>query len=267
MCPVLHRYRKYEVSGVRHANLRVVRPDIMKKGWKVLCLIAISENIMGKIKAVKVATPGSGKKAPGRGRPKKVKERCGTSRKGNYRHRYLQETLDKAIEAVKEKRMSLREAALHFKVPRTTLNDRVLFSKNTLGRPTVLSMKEEKIFVERLMMMGDWGFPLTTKDMCHLIKDYLDSLGRTTRFTDNKPGPEFVKGFLKRHRQLSQRRANLVKRARAALSLEIVTDFFDNYNKVAAGVPPENVFNYDETNLQDNPGKKLLILKEQNQKF
>ncbi len=34
---------------------------------------------------------------------------------------------------------------------------------------------------------------------------------------------------------------------------------FDNYKKVAAGVPAENVFNYDETNLQENPGKLKKI--------
>ena len=125
----------------------------------------------------------------------------------------------------------------------------------------MLSAEEEEIFVERLMLMGNWGFPLTTQDICHLIKGYLDGLGKTTRFVDNKPGPDFVKCFLKRHPDLSQRRANLVKRSRAALSPEMVSDFFENYTKVAAGVPAENVFNYDETNLQDNPGMIFLIIK------
>jgi len=78
---------------------------------------------MPKIKAVKVATPGSAKvKASklsrGRGRPKKAKEREGTSRKLNYRHKYSQLALQDAIQAVKENRMTLRAAAKEFKVPR-----------------------------------------------------------------------------------------------------------------------------------------------------
>ncbi len=57
---------------------------------------------------------------------------------------------------------------------------------------------------------------------------------------------------------------NLTKRSRAAVSHEIVNAFFDNFYKVTAGVPPENIHNYDnydETNLQENPGGKKGIIK------
>ncbi len=76
---------------------------------------------MPKFQAVKVATPGSQKwsQSPGRGRPRKAKERRkGTIRKGNYRDKYAQLAMDQAIEAVKDKRMGVREAAKAFKVPR-----------------------------------------------------------------------------------------------------------------------------------------------------
>jgi hypothetical protein len=45
----------------------------------------------------------------------------------------------------------------------------------------VLSEEEESIIVERLKLMGTWGFPLTSRDLCAIIKAYLDELGRTTR--------------------------------------------------------------------------------------
>jgi hypothetical protein len=38
-----------------------------------------------------------------------------------------------------------------------------------------------------------------------------------------------------------------------------VNDFFDRFEKTAAGIPPENIYNCDETNLQDNPGAKKAI--------
>ena len=50
-----------------------------------------------------------------------------------------------------------------------------------LGRPTVLSDEEERILVERLIVMGEWGFPLTSHNLRHLIKAYLDRMGKTTR--------------------------------------------------------------------------------------
>ncbi len=46
------------------------------------------------------------------------------------------------------------------------------------------------------------------------------------------------------------RKGNLIKRSRAALSHADVNEFLDNNEKTAAGIPPENIFNCDETNLQ-----------------
>jgi len=84
----------------------------------------------------------------------------------------------------------------------------------------------------------------------------------TYRFGDgvnNLPGKDFVHGFLRRHPDLTVRKANLIKRSRAALSHAEVNAFFDNFEKTAAGIPPENIYNCDETNLQDNPGAKRAI--------
>jgi hypothetical protein len=103
-------------------------------------------DIMGKVKkqARKVYTPGSRPPAtftsPGPGRPRKEKKKAGFSRVGNYRSKYRPQDLERAIQAVREKRMGAREAAKHFEVPRTTLQDRLTAkSGNVVGRPTELS--------------------------------------------------------------------------------------------------------------------------------
>jgi hypothetical protein len=216
---------------------------------------------LGKVKkARKVYTPGSRPKdsgiSPGRGRPKKKEMRKpGWSRKGNYRTKYSPEALLKAIKAVQEKRMSAREAAKLYQVPKTTILDRISGrSSPAVGHPTELSQEEESVIVERLVLMGRWGFPLSRHDLSHLIKAYLDAEGRTSRFVDNLPGPDFMKCFMKRHPQLTVRTANMIKRARAALSHKDVNDFFARFEKVMADVEPHNVWNYDETCHQDNPG-------------
>lgn len=64
------------------------------------------------------------------------------------------------------------------------------------------------------------------------------------------PGPDFVPGFMQRHPDLSSRTANLIKRSRAALTHEIVDSFFEKFKETLGNIPPESVFNYDETNLQ-----------------
>ncbi len=121
--------------------------------------------------------------SPGRGRPRKVtnidKSRI---RKGNYRTRYDQEMLRRAVQEVVDKNMSFGEAANHYGVPKTTIHDRVKEKVGEkLGLPTELSAEEESIIVERCLLLGEWGYPLNHHDLTHLIKAYLDSLGRTTR--------------------------------------------------------------------------------------
>ena len=78
------------------------------------------------------------------------------------------------------------------------------------------------------------------------------------RFPNNLPGPDFVFGFMKRHRELTIGSASLLRRTKAA-SPQIVNEFFDRFEKVAARVPPENIFHYNETNLRDDPGVKKAI--------
>jgi len=40
-----------------------------------------------------------------------------------------------------------------------------------------------------------------------------------------------------------------------------ITKYFDNLQESLNGVPPENIINYDETNLTDDPGRKHSIFR------
>jgi hypothetical protein len=115
--------------------------------------------------------------------------------------------------------------------------------------------------VERLLLISEWGFPMTCTELRHLIKAYLDGLGKTTRFVDNLPGPDFVKGFMKRHPRLTIRTTSMIKRARAAVSSKVVEDFFKRFAKTAEGVPPTHIYNYDESGLKDDPGADKAIFR------
>lgn len=134
---------------------------------------------MGKIKAKKVFTPGSDKGSPGVGRPRKT---VAMARKRFKRLQYPQDQMDAALRLVKAKTMTLGEASKAFKIPKTTIFDWLHSAKPKLqlGRPPELSEDEEEILVQRLKVMGLWGFPLTSHDLRYLIKSYLDSMGRTS---------------------------------------------------------------------------------------
>ena len=75
------------------------------------------------------------------------------------------------------------------------------------------------------------------------------------------PGRHWVKLFLERHPRLAARRANLIKRARAEVSRQTVEEFFNNYTQVAHDIPPENIFNYDKTNLRDEPKTRIGLFR------
>jgi transposase-like protein len=120
--------------------------------------------------------------SPGRGRPSKKKGSTkGFSRKGNYRHKYTPEMIRQAFQLVTDKTMTLNAAAKKYGIPKTTVFDRMKFRTEKIGCPTVLTEDEETIIVERLLVLTGWVFLLNTNGLKHLIKAYLDGIGKTTR--------------------------------------------------------------------------------------
>lgn len=173
---------------------------------------------------------GKGKAVRGKGKgARKVKNFV--SRRGMpLRRTYSQADLKQAIEDVKMDKLSLREAAKVYGVPSSTLSDRVSRRGERLGRPTVLSEEEEELLVERIVIMGEWGYPITKKELCLMIQEYLVSTDRVSRFGNKKPGPDFARGFLKRHRaRLSIRNSSNLKRSKAAVDSKVVEEFFARF--------------------------------------
>ena len=74
------------------------------------------------------------------------------------------------------------------------------------------------------------------------------------------PGVEWFCLFIKRN-NLAKRIVDNVKAARAEISEEIISTYFDNLEQSLNEILPENVFNYDETNVTDNPGSKTVIVR------
>jgi hypothetical protein len=100
---------------------------------------------------------------------------------------YSKEDLETAFKAVKNG-ISIREACRIYGVPRTTLGDRLAERHGTVnGRQPELTADEEKRIVAMAQLLSIWGFPFTSVDLCHFVKNYLDRRGTVTRFKDNLP--------------------------------------------------------------------------------
>lgn len=67
---------------------------------------------------------------------------------------------------------------------------------------------------------------------------------------------------MKRHKAvLTQRTVKNISHSRAATDEEVVNNFFDNLEQELSGIPPKNIYNYDETNFVDDPGAGKIITK------
>nr|CAH7761203.1 unnamed protein product [Callosobruchus chinensis] len=176
---------------------------------------------------------------------------------------YDQAKLEQALRKVTGDGWSLRRASAEFKIPFGTLRNKFfgLRIKKTGGQ-TVFSGEEERAFIKSATLCAEWGFPLAILDLRYLAKNYLDRKGRTiTKFRDNMPGKDWVYGLLKRYKnEISQKIATNIKRCRANVSRDTILQYFDNLRDTLKDIPACNIFNYDETNLQDDPGKKRCFL-------
>lgn len=172
----------------------------------------------------------------------------------------------KAIQAVESKSLSIRKAAAKFNVNYSAVYRRLQrkpgYVKPHGGQPA-LNPNEESFIVNRVQTCVDWGYPLDAFTLRMLVKQYLDEIGKTVRrFKNNIPGRDWAYSFLRRHKkEISERFCQNIKRSRAAVSREVVTEYFKLLEKELKDVPPQNMLNYDETNLSDDPGRKKVIVR------
>ncbi|XP_046988993.1 uncharacterized protein LOC124594667 [Schistocerca americana] len=112
--------------------------------------------------------------------------------------------------------------------------------------------------------MASYGFPMTLLDLRCVVKSYLDRTGRKVPVfgNGNFPGREWAMSFMKRHKYvLSERVTKNITYARAATDTEVIDSYFEHLEKALEGIPPEKIWNYDETNVQDDPGSKKVLVR------
>lgn len=174
-----------------------------------------------------------------------------------------EEVIAAALAAIRDGESQVA-VARRFGISRGTLQNKLKksHSKN-VGRPTVLSEVEESAFVDHIIVMADWGFPVDRTDVRMLVKAFLDKKGaKAPQFKSNYPGEEWVASFVKRHgAKLSVRLCQNIAPKRAAVDPAVMKRYFENLEETLRDVPDENIINYDETNLTDDPGRKKCMFR------
>ncbi|CAG4979283.1 unnamed protein product [Parnassius apollo] len=177
--------------------------------------------------------------------------------------KYDDQVIKQALDEIALTNNSLSAVAEKYNIANSVLCRHKNREMKPHGRPTALTKDEELYLVEHLNICGDWGYPLDTTDLRYIIKMYLDSMNiRHKIFKNNMPGIDYVNAFMKRHaNKLWKRICRNIKRDSAAVSSDIIKEYFGKLAKSLENVPTQNIINYDETNLRDDPGRKKVILR------
>ena len=179
----------------------------------------------------------------------------------NYKTGYSPAALENALREINAGNLSIRKASKQYKIPYGTLchKSKGIHTKKQGGQYR-LSKECEDLIVRSIVALTEWKVPLTGRDIRCLVKSYLDSRGVTdATFDENCPGKDWLERFTKRH-NLTQRIATNIKSSRAEITQERVIQYFDNLEPNLSGIPPENLFNYDETNITDDPGAVKVVV-------
>lgn len=126
---------------------------------------------------------------------------------------YSAEVLEKCLEDIRCKRLSQREAAEQYGIPRSTIINKLKGVRSSvIGGPTVFTPHEEEAFKNHLLKLAEFGFPVSGIDLRYCVRNYLQKTGRVVpKFRNNLPGPDWVKSFLSHHPMLTTRFCSNIK--------------------------------------------------------
>ena len=171
----------------------------------------------------------------------------------------------RALNAVTKEGISIREAAIKFGVPKSTLGDRAsgrVLSGATSGPKTYLDSSEEDELVQFLIGCAEIGYPKSRKQVLALVKRLLVKKGITAAVTSG-----WWESFCSRHPNLTLRAPAPLSKARAAASDPTA---LDRYFDLLEDVLEKNdllgeacqIFNMDETGMPlDAPHVKIVAQK------
>ena len=176
--------------------------------------------------------------------------------------------MKEAIRIVRNKEMKLRKASRIYDVPKDALRRRIKklelldpddkvpdIQKNLLGRfRNVLSNSQELELKQYIINMDKAFYGLTIMDIRVLVFEYCDRNNISNPFNKETKlaGEDFVRGFLKRHKDLSLRKPQGVALNRVyGLNREAVSAYFNNLEKLLQeyNFEPHQIYNCDETGI------------------
>ncbi|XP_047535783.1 uncharacterized protein LOC125070127 [Vanessa atalanta] len=177
------------------------------------------------------------------------------SKPKQQRAKWSEHQITCAVRAVQRNILSQREAAKRYNIPRRTLRNHLKTGsmERKLGRAATLTPEQEEDLVGRIIRLAEVGMPLTPKLVRKQAFVFCKKNSIPNRFSDttSTAGRKWLKLFLKRHPQLTRRKAQMMNPSRAQkLNKFIVSDHFDKVKSLREKLHienrPECLYNMDE---------------------
>ena len=132
---------------------------------------------------------------------------------------------------------------------------------NAPGRPTSLKKNEEEQLARCIGTLCKLGFSPTREHIKNLVKEYVEIHELQTPFTNNRPGKDWLRGFMIRN-GLSLKKCNISSARKSATSNPfIIFDFYDVIEKIIQekNLTAANTWNCDESGFPHDPKKCMSV--------
>jgi transposase-like protein len=167
---------------------------------------------------------------------------------------YNKDAMEKAIEAVKSGKLSIRQAADEFEVNKSTLHDTIKKKFKNPGKPgrkPIIDAEFENKIAQTLVEAARQGMGVSRRQLLRRV----GVLCRKMKLHMKNPGKDWFQGFKKRHPNLTIRKAEKLTTTRARmLNPTILKNYFDDLNTLMTRLhlhdKPQNIWNCDETGKQ-----------------
>lgn len=135
----------------------------------------------------------------------------------------------------------------------------------------MLSTEQEKELKNRIIRLCHVGYPLTTRVLRSCVKTFCDLNNIASVNKGQMIGRDWLRGFLKRHKDVSRRKAQNLNPARAQkLNKAVVADYFEKLKKILEENDllhsPERIYNIDKKGCQLNVHRAPQVLAERGAK-
>lgn len=147
-----------------------------------------------------------------------------------------------------------------FMLRQRSQQSRGLITLKKQGAKPRLTLEMEEKIARYIKRMAELGFGPTLNEMIDIVGDYLSANELTPLFHGKKPGYDWAKNFMERHK-LSLKKSGLMQIARKNVTSDpfVIYGFYsmleDEVNRLGIGDRPECFWNLDESGFPTDPSK------------